>query len=93
MKSQGFSLSVMGTTKPVVRQVNLGLKFGYDGRVANGKFNIAIGAMYEDEQVSGTVGGSYKLKDMTFGLEGKAGPRDGGGVQYGALLTVTVPIK
>jgi hypothetical protein len=61
--------------------------------VASLKFNIAIGAMYEDEQVSGTVGGSYKLKDMTFGLEGKAGPRDGGGVQYGALLTVTVPIK
>lgn len=93
VKSSGFSLAFTGTTKPVAQQVNLGLKFGYDGRVANGKFNIAIGAMYADDQLSGTVGGSYKLKDVTFGLEGKAGPRKEGGVQYGALLTMTIPIK
>jgi hypothetical protein len=93
VKSKGFSVSVMGTAKPVVQQVNLGLKFGYDGRVGNGKFNIAVGAMYQDEQLSGTVGASYKLKDMTFGLEGKAGPQKGGGVQYGGLLTMTIPIN
>ena len=71
--------------------LNLGLKLGYTGVIDNGTFNVGVGAMYQDQQVSGTVGASYKTGKTTFGLEGNVGTKDSG-VQYGGLLTVSVDL-
>ena len=91
VKSGAFNLQVTGAGKPQVQQVNLGLKLGYTGVIDNGTFNVGVGAMYQDQQVSGTVGASYKTGKTTFGLEGNVGGKDGG-VQYGGLLTVSVDL-
>jgi hypothetical protein len=46
VKSGSFSVAVTGKTKPQVREVNLALKFSYDGVIGNGKFNLGVGAIY-----------------------------------------------
>ncbi len=96
VKSGPFNVTVTGDDKPQSHQVNLGLKFGYDGRIGNGKFDLSVGAMYErqnqNQQVSATLEASLKTKNATFGLQGNVGPQKGGGVQYGGLFTVTIPL-
>lgn len=92
VKSGAFSVNVTGNAKPQTQQVNLGLKLDYAGVIDNGTFNIGIGAMYQDNQGSGTLGASYKSGPAKFGLEGNIGPKDGGGVQYGGLLTLSVDL-
>lgn len=96
VKSGAFNVTVTGDTKPQTHQVNLGVKFGYDGLIGNGKFNLSVGAMYQNQnqnqQVSGTLDASLKTKNATFGLQGNIGPQKGGGVEYGGLFTVTIPI-
>lgn len=92
VKSGPFSVTVKGDAQPKTQQVNLGLKLGYDGIIGNGKFNIGVGAMYQDQQVSGTLSAGLKTKDAIFGLQGNVGPQKGGGVQYGGMLTVTIPL-
>ena len=82
VKSGSFALNLTGGAKPQVKEVNLGLKLEYSGVVDNGKFNIGIGAMYQNEQVSATLGASHKTGPATIGLQGNVGPKDGGGVQY-----------
>ena len=92
LKSGSFSVTLTGDGKPQVHQVNLGLKLGYDGVVGNGKFNIGVGAMYQNQAFSGTLGASYATKNATIGLQGNIGPQKGGGTQYGGLLTLTIPL-
>jgi hypothetical protein len=46
VKSGSFSVAVTGKTKPQVQEVNLALKFSYDGVIGNGKFNLGLGAIY-----------------------------------------------
>lgn len=92
VKSGSFSATLTADGKPQVQQVNLGLKLGYDGSIGNGKFNIGVGAMYQDKALSGTVGASYQTKSATLGLQGNIGPQKGGGVQYGGLLTLSIPL-
>ncbi len=92
MKSGPFSVTLAGAAKPQVHEVNLGLRLGYDGIIGNGKFNVGIGAMYQDKAVSGTLGASFKTKSATFGLQGNLGPQQGGGVQYGALATLDIAL-
>jgi hypothetical protein len=92
VKSGPFSVTLTGDGKPQVQQVNLGLKLGYDGMIGNGKFNIGIGATYQDKALSGTLGASYQTKSATIGLQGNVGPQKGGGVQGGALLTLTLAL-
>jgi hypothetical protein len=92
VKSGPFSVTLTGDTKPQVQQVNLGLKLGYQGVVGNGKFNIGVGAMYQDQSVSGTLNAALQTKNATFGLQGNVGEGKGGGLQYGGMLTVTVPL-
>ena len=92
VKSGPFSATVTAVGKPQVQQVNLGLKLGYDGMIGNGKFNIGVGAMYQDKALSGTLGASYQTKSATIGLQGNVGPQKGGGVQYGGLLTLSIPL-
>src|ERR1035437_8712208 len=75
-----------------VQKVNLGLKLDYNGMLQNGKFNIGVGAMYQDKALSGTLGASYQTKSATIGVKGNVGPQKGGGVQYGGLLTLTIPL-
>jgi hypothetical protein len=58
----------------------------------NGKFNVGVGAMYQDSALSGTLAASYQTKSATFGLQGNVGPQKGGGTQYGGLLTVSIPL-
>jgi len=92
VKSGGVNLSLTGDGKPQTQQIDLGLKLGYDGVIGNGKFNIGVGAMYKDNAVSGTLGASYQTKGAIIGLQGNVGPDKGGGVQYGGLLTLTIPL-
>ena len=92
VKSGAFSVNVTGNAKPQTQQVNLGLKLDYSGVIDNGTFNIGIGAMYQDNKGSATLGASYKTGPAKFGLEGNVGPKDGGGVQYGGLLTLSVDL-
>lgn len=92
VKSGPFSVSLTADGKPQLKQVNLGLKLGYDGSIGNGKFNIGVGAMYQDKALSGTLGASYQTKSATIGLQGNIGPQSGGGVQYGGLLTLSIPL-
>jgi hypothetical protein len=87
-----FSVNLTGSAKPQTQQVNLGLKLDYSGVIDNGTFNIGIGAMYQDNKRSATLGASYKTGPAKFGLEGSVGPNDGGGVQYGGLLTLSVDL-
>ncbi|WP_321473519.1 hypothetical protein [uncultured Paludibaculum sp.] len=92
VKSGPVSVTLSADGKPQTHQVNLGLKVGYDGTIGNGKFNIGVGAMYQDQALSGTLGATYQTKNATFGLQGNVGPQKGGGVQYGGLLTLTIPL-
>jgi hypothetical protein len=92
VKSGPFKVTLTGSDKPQVQQVNLGLKLGYDGVAGNGKFNIGVGAVYQDNALSGTLAASYQTKSATIGLQGNVGPQKGGGTQYGGLLTLTIPI-
>jgi len=92
VKSGPFNVTLTGTDKLQVKQVNLGLKLGFDGVVGNGKFNIGVGAMYKDNALGGTLDASYQTKSATFGLQGNVGPQKGGGTQYGGLLTVSIPL-
>jgi len=92
VKSGPFSVTVTADGKPQVQQVNLGLKLDYNGMLQNGKFNIGVGAMYQDKALSGTLGASYQTKSATIGVQGNVGPQKGGGVQYGGLLTLTIPL-
>lgn len=90
--SGAFSVSLTGAAKPQVSQVNLGLKLDYSGRVGEGKFNIGIGAMYKDDQLSGTVGAGYKTGALNLGLQGNVGPRRAAGTQYAGMLTLSVDL-
>ncbi|HEV8416782.1 MAG TPA: hypothetical protein VGQ49_24520 [Bryobacteraceae bacterium] len=92
VKSETFNVTLTGTDKPQTKQVNLGLKLGFDGVAGNGKFNVGVGAMYQDSALSGTLAASYQTKSATFGLQGNVGPQKGGGPQYGGLLTVSIPL-
>jgi hypothetical protein len=74
--SGAFSVSLTGAAKPQVSRVNLGLKLDYSGRVGEGKFNIGIGAMYKDDQLSGTVGaGGTRRARSTSDSRAAWGPR------------------
>jgi hypothetical protein len=92
VKSGPISVTVTADGKPQVKQVNLGLKLDYNGMLQNGKFNIGVGAMYQDKALSGTLGASYQTKSATIGVQGNIGQQKGGGVQYGGLLTLTIPL-
>jgi hypothetical protein len=91
IKSGPVSVSFTADAKPQVQTVNLGLKVDYKVD----KFNLGLGAMYKDSQVSGTASASYQTKHAAFGLQGNVGPKQGGGSgpQYSALFTVTIPIN
>ena len=92
MKSGPFSLTVTGEGKPQVQQINLGLKLGYEGVVGNGKFNIGLGAMYQDKALSGTLGGSYQTKGTTIGVTGNLGTQPGGGIKGVGMITWTLAL-
>jgi len=92
LKSGGFSVNLNGTAKPQEQKVNLGLKLDYTGVIDSGTFNVGIGAMYQDSKGSGTLGASYKTGGTKVGLEGNLGAKDGGGLQYGGLLTLSVDL-
>lgn len=92
LKSGPFSVAMTAAAKPSAQQVNLGVKLGYEGVVGQGKLNIGIGAMYQDQQVSGTLAASLKTGSATVGLQGNIGPQKGGGTQYGGMLTLTIPL-
>lgn len=92
VKSGAFSVNVVGTAKPQVQQVNLALSLDYTGVIDSGTFNVGIGAAYQDQKGSGTLGASYKSGGTKVGLEANVGPANGGGVQYGGLLTLAVDL-
>jgi hypothetical protein len=87
VKSGAFNLVLTGNAKPQTNVVNLGLKLGYQ----TGKVNIGLGAIYQDNFFSGTASAEYKHRGVTFGLQGNVGPKEGR-LQYGGLLTVTIPV-
>lgn len=62
VKSGAFSVNVVGTAKPQVQEVNLALSLDYTGVIDSGTFNVGIGAAYQDQKGSGTLGASYKLE-------------------------------
>jgi hypothetical protein len=92
LKSGGFSLNLTGNGKPEEKQVNLALKLDYSGVIDSGTFNVGIGAMYQEGKGSGTLNASYKTGGTKVGLEGQIGAKDGGGMQYGGLLTLSVDL-
>ncbi len=96
VRSGPLSLTVKGDGKPVEKKYDLGLSLGYTGRVGNGAFTLGLGAKLlaapEGTSVGGTLGASYKTPGATFGLTGNVGPQKGGGIQYGGLLTLEIPL-
>ena len=88
VKSGPINVRLTGSDKIQTHQVNLGLNVGYE----RGKFNLGVGAVYKDDALSGTANLAYKTKNVTYGLQGNVGEQKGGGVQYGAMFTVTIPI-
>ncbi len=93
VKSGGFNLSLTGEGLPQTRVVNLGLKLDYKGTAGNGKFNVGIGAMYQDQLMGGQLNAGYETKQgVNFGLSGNVGQQKGGGAQFGGLLTITIPL-
>jgi hypothetical protein len=88
LKSGAFSITMTGSDKIQAHQVNLGLNVGYE----KGNFNLGVGAMYKDDALSGTANLFYKTKNVTYGLQGNIGEQKGGGMQYGAMFLVTIPI-
>lgn len=96
MKSGPLSLTLTGDGKPIEKKYDLGLNLGYSGRVGNGAFTLGLGAKVlsapAGTTVGGTLGASYKTPGATFGLAGNLGPQKGGGVQYGGLLTLEIPL-
>jgi hypothetical protein len=47
--------------------------------------------MYQNQQASGTLGGTYKSGPASVGLQGQIGQKDGG-MQYGGMLTLSVDL-
>jgi hypothetical protein len=92
VKSGPFSVNVTAGVKPQVQQVNLGLKLDYSGVMDNGTFKIGVGAMYQDQKASATLDAALKSGRTAVGVQGNLGQKDGGGVQYGALLTLSVDL-
>lgn len=93
VKSGGFNLSLTGEGLPQTRVVNLGLKLDYKGTAGNGKFNVGIGAMYQDQLMGGQLNAGYETKQgVNFGLSGNVGQQKSGGAQFGGLLTITIPL-
>ncbi|MFL4971940.1 MAG: hypothetical protein ACJ8FU_06875 [Xanthobacteraceae bacterium] len=88
LKAGQFSVDLSGTAKPQKQVVDLGLKVGYQA----GKFNLGLGAKIQDNILSGTASAEYKTRNATFGLQGNLGQKDGN-LQYGALLTVSIPVN
>jgi len=88
LKAGQFSVSLTGTAKPQTQVVDLGLRVGYQ----TGKFNLGLGVKVQDNVLSGAASAEYKTRYANFGLQGNIGPqKDVGGMQYGALFTVSIP--
>jgi hypothetical protein len=79
IKSSPANLPISADAKPQTQAVNLLLKVGYQ----IGKFNLAVGAMYQDANWRGTASGSYTTHHAVFGLQGDLGPEKTGGMGYG----------
>jgi hypothetical protein len=74
VKSGGFSAKATGTGKPPTQHVNLGLQFGYSGKAGKGRFDIGLGAIYEDDKLNTTLNASLKAGRTAVGLKGTAAP-------------------
>lgn len=93
VKSGPIQFTATTEAKPQTNVVNLGLKLDYTGAAGNGKFNIGIGAMYQDNLASGQLNAGYQTKSgVNFGLSGNVGQQKSGGPAYGGLFTVTIPL-
>jgi hypothetical protein len=93
VKSGGFSAKATGTGKPPTQQVNLGLQFGYSGKAGKGRFDIGLGAIYEDDKLNATLNASLKSGRTAIGLKGTAAPdKDRGNTRVDALLTLSVDL-
>lgn len=88
VKAGALNVALTANAKPQTHVIDLGLRVGYQA----GRFNLGLGAMYQDSALSGTASAQYKTKNAIFGLQANVGEQKGGGVQYGGLLTVTIPI-
>jgi hypothetical protein len=93
VKSGGFSANAKATGKPPTQQVNLGLQFGYSGKAGKGRFDIGLGAMYEDDKLNASLNASLKSGRTAVGLKGTAGPdKNSGNMRVDALLTLSVDL-
>ena len=88
LKSGPMNVTFTTNALPQTKVINLGLKLDCTA----GKFNFGVGAMYQDNLTSGTASLGYKTKDVILAVQGNVGEKKGGGTQYGALFTVTIPI-
>ena len=92
LKSGGFTLNGVASGKPQTHQVNLGLQVGYSGKAGKGRFDIGVGAIYEEDKLNASLRGSIKSGRTAVGVQGKAGKDDSGGVRVDALLTLSVDL-
>lgn len=88
VKSGPINLKLSGADDFTKREVNLGFKATYE----RGKFDLGVGAVYQDDVLTGTVSAGYKTGIGTVGAKLDAGGQKGGGTKYDALLTLTIPI-
>ena len=86
------NLSLTGEALPQTRVVNLALKLDYRGAAGNGKFNVGIGATYQDQLLGGQLNAGYQTKGVNLGVSGNVGQQKGGGAQFGGLFTITIPL-
>lgn len=93
LKTGGFGVTMRGSGKPEVAQVNLGITFDYSGRTDVGTFKVGAGVMYDSEKgTNAQLNAALKSGRTSVGLQGTAGPGQGRGVALGGMLTLSVDL-
>jgi len=87
-------LTLKGSGKPEVQQVNLGVMFDYSGRTGVGTFKVGAGVLYDsDKGANAALNASLKSGKTSVGLTGTAGPgQGGGGVAVGGMINLSIDL-
>jgi len=93
LKSGGFGVTMRGSGKPEVQQVNLGITFDYSGRTGVGTFKVGAGVMYDsDKGGSAALNAALKSGKTSVGVTGTAGPGQSGGVALGGMINLSIDL-
>lgn len=93
LKSGGFGVTMRGSGKPQVSEVNLGVTFDFSRQTGLGAFKVGAGVMYDSNKgVNAALSAALKSGKTSVGLTGTAGPGQGSGVALGGLITLSIDL-